>query len=693
LPTSGTYAPPASGEPNTVQGVLANVTFTYDAVGNPKTTTDTSEPAQWPDGAKPVTSRTMTYDNAYRLASSKTDYAGGSDTFVPPFGTNPTYPAPTPVSTRVRSQTFTYDWLGNTSQSDDDADIFGDRSYGVVVNGAMGAANGPHQLISTSKKSGNQNATYDASGNLATLTVHRLAPCRTSTYNYSWNEVGRLETADRIDGTNPESAYSHYAYDADGNRVTRVTAPNRYEKGVWSVDVFDSLRLEHASYPDAAGDFERTSATESVYLVSNGERMAHVVYAQRDLPTGASGRVHVFLEFGNYLGTTSFVVDRETSELVERASYQAYGAPDSDYRPARWDAFHEAQGYSGKEDDSEVGLTYFGARYYVASIGRWASPDPLAVHALGSDPNPYAYVLGSPTRFTDPSGLSTTDPNAPGCDNLNVGCGSGGLGDFGGLFGFLGGDGGGGGAGPIRSNGSPGAFSRPGYLGGSSASPIVPLAGPRMASVFGDFTVNMGAVRAFNTGVERNSTVLVAVAAVAAAQVAVIAAVAEEAAGLVAMSRISASWANLGRLIGVWSPLAVAVSSKATELISGLNGNSYVVAGEGLVASDGINAPRLAAQLIHEEASSAFTATGELSPEAIEGAKQIFSPGELSNPAIPAGFAKYSTETFGSPSGPFQVHFYMEPLRGEIHYALDYKAVFNGSNGIQPFRAFRGSAP
>ena len=125
--------------------------------------------------------------------------------------------------------------------------------------------------------------------------------------------------------------------------------------------------------------------------------------------------------------------------------------------------------------------------------------------------------------------------------------------------------------------------------------------------------------------------------------------------------------------------------SAPSEVASG-----SLLAAEGL-ATESINAPRLADQLIREEASSAFTATGELSPEAIQGSTQIFAPGELGNPAIPEGFGKYTTQTFGSPSGPFQVHFYMEPLSGEIHYGLDYKAIFN--NGIQPFRAASGIAP
>jgi len=83
---------------------------------------------------------------------------------------------------------------------------------------------------------------------------------------------------------------------------------------------------------------------------------------------------------------------------------------------------------------------------YVPALGRWLSPDPLQIHGLGSDSNPYAYVLGSPFRFIDPDGLDTS-----GCDNLSPGCQGGGGGiDVGGLIGaigaFFGGHGGGGGS-------------------------------------------------------------------------------------------------------------------------------------------------------------------------------------------------------------------------------------------------------
>jgi RHS repeat-associated protein len=62
--------------------------------------------------------------------------------------------------------------------------------------------------------------------------------------------------------------------------------------------------------------------------------------------------------------------------------------------------------FTGKEEDIEVGLQYFGKRYYAPSLGRWLSADPLAVHEPGSaDLNLYAYVSGHVLQSVDPDGL------------------------------------------------------------------------------------------------------------------------------------------------------------------------------------------------------------------------------------------------------------------------------------------------
>jgi RHS repeat-associated protein len=106
------------------------------------------------------------------------------------------------------------------------------------------------------------------------------------------------------------------------------------------------------------------------------------------------------------LGSTSLVVDKATSELVEATTYLGYGARESDYRPGRWEGFREDYGFTGKEEDQEVGLTYFGKRFLSPYLGRWVSADPLGVHRVNhADPNLYAYVHGTVLSYIDPRGL------------------------------------------------------------------------------------------------------------------------------------------------------------------------------------------------------------------------------------------------------------------------------------------------
>src|SRR6185503_17899586 len=100
------------------------------------------------------------------------------------------------------------------------------------------------------------------------------------------------------------------------------------------------------------------------------------------------------------------IIDHASGELVEARTYQPYGATESDYRPDRWKGFREDYGFTGKEEDVEVGLQYFGKRYLSPYLGRWISADPLAVHAPGkADLNLYAYVRGAVLKATDPLGL------------------------------------------------------------------------------------------------------------------------------------------------------------------------------------------------------------------------------------------------------------------------------------------------
>lgn len=437
-------------------------------------------PAEWPAGAKPVT-RKIQYDDLYRATRIDYVYSAGDDQWVSPFAdevasggeaTDGRRAPPSPhvaFDKRVLRQTFEYDWLGNTDKSGDDSRGFYDRSLGTIENATAGTPGvteaKPYQLRSASNiegaadgREGQLWTKYDVAGNLTRLDLRRVGPCLPSgdcsqRFEYRWDEVGRLERARRwdtstnlgdVDGAVPAgtpAADLRYVYDAGDQRILKEAVD---AAGVSShtLYLFPTLELRRAAHgdgfgydgsPEGVADYELDRWTAVPYLLANGVRLARLAYEETTAPsrdptemTGEAGAVnastsqlHVFFELGDHLGSTSVVLDKATGELVERSTFLGYGATESDYRPARWEGFREDYKFTGKEEDVEVGLQYFGKRFLSAQLGRWISPDPLELDKPGAsgDWNLYAYVSGQILKDIDPLGLCGQKCGASGQAN------------------------------------------------------------------------------------------------------------------------------------------------------------------------------------------------------------------------------------------------------------------------------------
>jgi len=73
------------------------------------------------------------------------------------------------------------------------------------------------------------------------------------------------------------------------------------------------------------------------------------------------------------------------------------------------------QKFTGKERDTETGLDYFEARYYVSMQGRFSGADP-GPHVLINPQswNRYTYCLNNPINMTDPAGLTPDNVSSGG---------------------------------------------------------------------------------------------------------------------------------------------------------------------------------------------------------------------------------------------------------------------------------------
>jgi RHS repeat-associated protein len=419
------------GLKTTAQKILTQTAMFYDPASNPTSIEDLSAFAEWPAGAAPMR-KLMTYDALYRVTNTAYAYkasttwgdAPRTSSIAYETGIGDTRPVPErTLTTRVRSQTNAYDWLGTTTETSDPGNALFDRSLGPIMN--------QQTRLETAGAGAGVAAKYDEGGNMVDLTVRRTGTCTRGLciqrYGYEWDEIGQLVRARRWDyGTLPttEPVYPAYPsraadwelrYSYAAGRV-RKTSINPSGETRHTIEVFPSLRLNRAQFL-ASGEYERTPATETLYL----GKMARVVYAATGMPIrAAADKRHVFFQIGDTLGSTSVVFDKQTSELVEKVSYDAWGRTESDYRPARWAGFREDYRFTEKEEDVEVGLTYFGARYYSAYLGRWLSPDPLQTHAGGSDPNTYAYVSGQHAQATDPLGLQCREVGSSNNNGTSV---------------------------------------------------------------------------------------------------------------------------------------------------------------------------------------------------------------------------------------------------------------------------------
>jgi RHS repeat-associated protein len=130
-----------------------------------------------------------------------------------------------------------------------------------------------------------------------------------------------------------------------------------------------------------------------------------------------SGNNGLFYYLTDHLGSTSALMT--SSNGIRSGSMTRYH-PFGSYRGNAPAQQLTDQGFTGHKQNDDLGLIYMNARYYVGSIGRFASADTIVPDPMNPQQfNRYTYVLNNPLRFTDPTGHYCYDPSS-GADLLGT---------------------------------------------------------------------------------------------------------------------------------------------------------------------------------------------------------------------------------------------------------------------------------
>lgn len=123
-------------------------------------------------------------------------------------------------------------------------------------------------------------------------------------------------------------------------------------------------------------------------------------------PTGAGGiptPVNIYYVHADHLGSARAVTRPSDNKLMwQWDNLDPFGANLPDESPAGQGTFKYNLRFPGQYYDAETGTHYNYFRDYDPTIGRYEQSDPAG---LKSDINTYAYVSGSPVRWSDPYGL------------------------------------------------------------------------------------------------------------------------------------------------------------------------------------------------------------------------------------------------------------------------------------------------
>jgi RHS repeat-associated protein len=392
-------------------GTLQDLNYVYDPVGNITEIRDAALPVISYAGEQVEPVSRYTYDALYRLIEARGREHAGQTNYQPiaPRDNDRDYPfqnLPNPndmQALRNYTERYDYDEVGNILAMIHSVQNGGwNRAYDhESSNNRLRATSLPGDVAGTySAKYG-----YDEHGNMTRMPHLPLM---------QWDFKDQLQAASQQvrNGGMPETTY--FVYDASGERLRKVT--ERQNGTLKNERIYlGGFEIYRAYNGDGTAV---TLERETLHVMDDQRRVALVETKTLEIKDGVGGRIEnqvavVRYQLDNHLGSASLELDK-AGNVLSYEEYHPYGTTSYQAKSSVAEVSLKRYRYTGKERDEETGLSYHGARYYAAWLGRWVSCDPIG---LKGGVNYFRYVSGNPIRLIDPSGQEECPSSSVVCTN------------------------------------------------------------------------------------------------------------------------------------------------------------------------------------------------------------------------------------------------------------------------------------
>jgi len=315
----------------------------------------------------------------------------------PPVPAAPSAPRPlTPVAdaTVFWERTYAYDQSGNVKQAG--ADDYRYDRIGRLTYAEAGAGK-------------RQEYTYDRYGNILSIAQDGGAAdplsveARTNrliagTVSVQYDDAGRMDQRNgavfRYDGTDAVVEDRNggqrriHLYSATDERIATMLVDNAGNESSSSWTIRDTAGAVLRRFVRKGGNW----SWDEDYIYRDGRLLAAEV-------SSAARTLHFHAD---HLGTPR-VITGSGGAVVEQHDYYAFGKQATPAASPQ----DERHKFTGHERDA-ADLDYMHARYYSPVWGRFLSVDPVrGDRRVPQSWNRYAYALGNPINYTDPTGMTT----------------------------------------------------------------------------------------------------------------------------------------------------------------------------------------------------------------------------------------------------------------------------------------------